>query len=350
MILLSNLHPSFWHGALLGLVSGLLLSILGALVLAIQIFRRQDVYDNDHWKLNVKMPFTTMWMNMGYWTAADGRPILDFEEACCALLHEVLAASGVLMTDCREAPLSQLAILDLGIGCGDQSRELAQLARRMGCDDFHYVGLTLNDSQFQLASNQVRDELQKPTATRDFIKVFRADAARPDTWGPEIDAAIKSLVDANQRGSYPWVLGLDSMYHFFPSRRPIINYAARELGASFMAFDLILNSAASLQQRLLVKLIGIAMGCPSGAFLTEREYKMQLTEAGYDERQVLFQDVTNHVFPGLVGYMKRQEQALRLFGISMAKFKVAGKVFGWFASSGVLRASIVVAHRKPKTT
>ncbi|KAK1584975.1 uncharacterized protein LY79DRAFT_519756 [Colletotrichum navitas] len=339
-----NSYPEFWRGLLLGLF-GSSLAILSIVVLVTLKFLQNGVYDNDHWKLNVKVPFTTMWMNMGYWTGDDGQRIRDFQQACRALLHEVLAEAGVLRA---EHATRRLAILDLGIGCGDQSLELARLVRQSSWDEYRYVGLTLNPSQFRIALGKPFRTFQKPGSPDESIQVFQGDAARPDTWGPGVKSATTSLTDGRPGDQARWVLALDSLYHFFPDRRRILEYAAQEFDASFMAFDLLLSNTASVRQKLLVKLLGLAMGCPMGAFITEAEYKKQLGEAGYDEGHVSFRDVTDDVFSGLVDHIKAQEEALRPFGISMAKFKVAGKLFDWFAKSKVVRATIVVAQRKPK--
>ncbi|EFQ33025.1 hypothetical protein CGRA01v4_00492 [Colletotrichum graminicola] len=339
-----NFHPEFWRGLFLGLF-GSLLAVFSIVALVALKFLQNGVYDNDHWKLNVKVPSTTMWMNMGYWTGDDGQRIRDFQQACRALLHQVLAEAGVLR---GEHPTRRLAVLDLGIGCGDQSLELARLVRQSSWDEYRYVGLTLNPSQFRIALEKPFRASQEPGGPDESIQVFQADAARPDTWGPGVKSATTSLTDARPGGQARWVLALDSLYHFFPDRRRILEYAAREFDASFMAFDLLLSDTASGRQKLLVKLLGLAMGCPVGAFVTETEYKKQLDEAGYDGRHVRFRDVTDDVFSGLVDHIRAQEEALRPFGISMAKFKVAGKFFDWFAKSNVLRATVVVAQRKPK--
>lgn len=258
----------------------------------------------------------------------------------------MLSESGVLEKDAVSS--SKLAILDLGIGCGDQSWELRRLLQARGWGEYRYVGLTLNPTQFQLAANRLCEEVQKLGVADRSIQVFRADAARPDGWETEIKNAVLSLKDDHPQDQERWVLALDTLYHFFPSRRPIFNYAVETLDASFMAFDLILNDAAPFWQKLVAKIIGLAMRCPAGAFVTEVEYKSQLKAAGYDEKHIHFRDITDHVFSGLVSHIKHQEEVLRPFGISVSKFKVAGKIFGWFAKSGVLRATIVVARNKPK--
>lgn len=250
---------------------------------------------------------------------------------------------------CRDVVQSSaLSILDLGVGCGDQSLELLRLIHERGVTTYRYVGLTLNESQYRLASSRIILEARKLRLEDGSIEVFCADAANPNIWNADVKSAIRSLKE-DSADQQRWVLALDSLYHFYPSRKPIFNYAAQTLDASFMAFDLILSDGASLRQRFLVKLIGLAMGCPAAAFVTAADYKKQLVDAGYDEDHIHFRDITEHVFSGLVSYIKSQSEALRPFGISAGKFKVAAMVFDWFAESKALRGTIMIARKRSKT-
>ncbi|KAK1634202.1 hypothetical protein BDP81DRAFT_378346 [Colletotrichum phormii] len=338
--------PDFWKGVLLG-ASGCTFTILFIiLALAVPSLQRKDVYDNDHWKLNVKVPFTTMWMNMGYWTNADGLHVTVFETACRNLLLKVLEEAHIFKDSLQS---STLAILDLGVGCGDQSLELARLINDRGITGYRYAGLTLNESQHRLALSRVQSEVSKLKLVDGAVEIFCADAANPDTWNARVKFAVKSMVEQKTGDQHRWVLALDSLYHFFPSRKPILNYAAKNLDASFMAFDLLLSDEASYRRRLLVKLIGLVMGCPAAAFVTVADYTKQLVDAGYDEKHIQFRDITEHVFPGLVNHIQSQSKALRPFGISAGKFKVAAKVFSWFAESKALRGTVVTARKRPKT-
>ncbi|KAK1719582.1 hypothetical protein BDP67DRAFT_502204 [Colletotrichum lupini] len=337
--------PDFWKGVLLGATGCTFIILIVTLAFTVTFLRRKDVYDNDHWKLNLKVPFTTMWMNMGYWTSADNLHITDFETACRNLLLEVLKEAQICEDVVRSSAIS---ILDLGVGCGDQSLELALLIHERGVTSYRYVGLTLNESQYRLASNRAQLQAQKLKLEDGRVEVFCADAANPDTWGAHVKSAIRSLKE-DSADQQRWVLALDSLYHFYPSRKPIFNYAAQTLDASFMAFDLILSDGASLRQRFLVNLIGLAMGCPAAAFVTVSDYKRQLLDAGYDEDDIHFKDITEHVFSGLVSYIKSQSEALQPFGISAGKFKVAAMVFDWFAESNAMRGTIVIARKRSKT-
>ncbi|KAK1452945.1 hypothetical protein CCUS01_01962 [Colletotrichum cuscutae] len=328
--------PDFWKGVLLGATGCTFIILIVTLAFTVTFLRRKDVYDHDHWKLNLKVPFTTMWMNMGYWTSADNLRITDFETACRNLLLEVLKEAQICKDVVRSSAIS---LLDLGVGCGDQSLELALLINERGVTSYRYVGLTLNESQYRLASNRAQLQAQKLKLEDGSVEVFCADAANSDTWGAHVKSAIRSLKE-DSADQQRWVLALDSLYHFHPSRKPIFNYAAQTLDASFMAFDLILSDGASLRQRFLVSLIGLAMGCPAAAFVTVSDYKKQLLDAGYDEDHIHFKDITEHVFSGLVSYIKSQSEALQPFGISAGKFKVTAMVFDWFAESNAMRVLV----------
>jgi hypothetical protein len=54
----------------LAFVGGFLAAVAILLAVGITAIRKSDAYGLGHWKLNAKMPFTTMWMNLGYWYAA----------------------------------------------------------------------------------------------------------------------------------------------------------------------------------------------------------------------------------------------------------------------------------------
>lgn len=184
------------------------------------------------------------------------------------------------------------------------------------------MGLTLNEAQVQTASRRVQRELLASSdedasvlkVGLDTFNLFRADAARPESWSREVRGAVEAVGgDVWER----WVLALDCLYHFCPSRKPIFSYAAQKLDASFMAFDLILNDNASAWDKLLARAGCVMMGCPVYTFMTEKEYKDQLVSAGYDRSLVSIQDISDHVFRGVTEYLERQERGLAQYGVSM---------------------------------
>ena len=58
----------------LSFVGGFLTAVLLTLLVGITVLRRSDVYGLGHWKLNVKMPLASLWMNLGYWCVFPRRP------------------------------------------------------------------------------------------------------------------------------------------------------------------------------------------------------------------------------------------------------------------------------------
>ncbi|KAK0638507.1 hypothetical protein B0T16DRAFT_338528, partial [Cercophora newfieldiana] len=231
-----------------------------------------------------------------------------------------------------------VAILDLGFGCGDQTWELGRLLGLADWGRVNYVGLTLNASQFRAAAQRCLE--QQSTFTNSTISLFNADAA---SWSPDIHKAVESLAD--ESGSERWLLALDCLYHFSPSRRPIFQYASRKLDASIATFDLILNGSAPFHQKLITRVVGVLMGCTWRAFLTEEEYVKQLVGCGYERERITIRDVSDDVFPGLVGYLGKQDGNLAEYGISLGSgFRLARKVFAWFERTSVIRGVIVIAR------
>ncbi|CAH0024052.1 unnamed protein product [Clonostachys rhizophaga] len=330
----------------LAFVGGFLAAILIMAVVAFSFLRSSDAYGLGHWKLNAKMPLSTMWMNLGYWTNAKGEPIHDFEEACSTLLRNILDRAGLLNQPGLKQPQRSLAVLDLGFGCGDQTFELVRLTRpERGWDAFRYVGLTLSRVQIQAARRCVaRELLAEDAPDADSFQLFCADAARPATWDERTRGAVESLAD--ERYAERWLLALDCLYHFKPSRRPVFEYAARRLKANSMAFDLVLNENASFGDKLRMRAVGVMMGCPIDTFLTEKEYLDQLVECGYDRESSTITDISEHVFSGVSGFIDDQERALSQYSVTLGGYKLAGRLFEWFGRSEVVKAVIVVARTR----
>jgi hypothetical protein len=282
-----------------------------------------------------------------YRTDSKGQPVEVFEEACANLLKEILRTAGLLQADhdTQAQKPKSLAILDLGFGCGDQTFELVRLTEPPGgWDSFRYVGLTLNLSQLQTASRHVSRELRGSNAlSNDSFKLFCADAARPDTWNAQATKAVESLADPDFKE--PWLLALDCLYHFQPSRKPVFSYAANKIGANVMAFDLLLNEKAPWRDVWRARLVCIIMRCPVKAFKTEAEYRAELIECGYAPDKIEIKDISSHVFEPVSGFLDHQERALSQYGVSMGGYKLAGRIFRWFGRSRVVKAVIVVARR-----
>ncbi|EEY16221.1 predicted protein [Verticillium alfalfae VaMs.102] len=189
---------------LTGFLGGMIFAVLLALVLGVTALRMTDHYGLGHWKLNLRTPLSSMWMNVGYWRDDDGNQIEHFDEAALALLKQLLSAAGLLAPQSPTAARpGALAVLDLGFGCGDQTWHLARLTASGPWSDFRYVGLTLNEAQVQTASRKICREVASAAAASssssadldiraDAFKLFRADAARPDTWPAPVADAVRA--------------------------------------------------------------------------------------------------------------------------------------------------------------
>ena len=188
------------------------------------------------------------------------------------------------------------------------------------------------------------------------VKIFCADAAQPAKWTDELKEAIKpnlakqlqanpqKLSLSSLRKQETWILGLDILYYFSPSREPIFNHAYQKLQASIMAFDLIFGEETTLLERICMRIIAIFMGCPMANFMTATEYRRQLLKAGYEEDKVEINDISEFVFQGLADYLNKRDKELEVyFGRGIGPSKVFGWVLRWWARSGIVRGCIVVA-------
>ncbi|KAI9149072.1 hypothetical protein HJFPF1_11118 [Paramyrothecium foliicola] len=334
-----------------GFFGGILVAVgLAALVSLVTLWR-SDPYGLGHWKLNLETPLKSMWMNVGYWKDEQGQAITNLPQASASLLREVISSSGILEKNRKDVPSGQLAILDLGFGCGDQTWELVRLTQSAKWPSFRYVGLSLNQAQVQFAQWKVHRELaalpESHTVDAKSVQLFCANAAKPNTWTAEVVKSVNALAD--DVFTERWLLALDCIYHFSPSRKPILKHAAGKLKANYMAFDLMLSDSASFRNVLIARTIGVMMGCPMRTFVREKEYREQLVECGYHDGSIEVREITEHVFPGLVDFISRQDVALGKYAIPMGGFKLAQRIFRWFSASGVIRAVIVTARLKEDT-
>ncbi|CAP99026.1 hypothetical protein E8E15_003413 [Penicillium rubens] len=347
-----------------------------------------NVYGLDHAVLNIQLPPQSMWMNMGYWEYTD-----DFPEACQALLEQVLTAA--LSTE----KASAVRILDVGCGCGDQSLYLTKVLNghsstspsdsegagigttattpvsiSTSASDIHpsecglrsrhsktklqssslihldsYIGITLESAQAALGSRRI-NHMKRDSNDPIQADIFCADAAVPSSWTGELKKSVTALAVASTKqneneDTSTWLLALDTIYHFRPSRLPLLTYAHNTLNASFMAFDLILSDSISWYERILLRLVCWGTNSPFGNFVSEKEYVELLISAGYNPAFIEIRDISEHVFGGLADFIERRIEEARPFGIKMGKFRAARFVFGWWAKGRVVRGVVVVARK-----
>ena len=324
----------------------------------------------------------------------------QFDVACENLLKLILEKAGLATSTIRPPRL----ILDLGFGCGDSLLYLADPEKSRGNGDGRglpitdrYIGLTLDHKQRDLAMKRMESaRLQVPDNFS--AKLLCEDAAKPSTWSASLKCQLRrSLPSAaspppspppppavsRHRGRYnrnnmviqtsqhryagglepnvsatsgstpeavddtrteKWVLALDCLYHFFPSREEIFRYSGKELGASIMAFDLLLAPDISNFDWLKLWVICLFISAPISNFMVESEYKQQLEASGYSTGTILMDDITGDCFKQLAQFLDKREEELSGLGIhSFDRFRLAKWMFQWFARGKVVRAYIVVA-------
>lgn len=273
---------------------------------------------------------------------------------------------------------ASIRVLDVGCGCGDQSLYLTSLTRDASLasagstsaidtalssespsrtrtrNGSHrplldsYTGINLEPSQAEVAKQRLQGSYHstEKSSTCPRAKIFCANAADPTSWSGELQSSIDDFAATSQNpDTATWLLALDTMYHFRPSRLPLLHYARNTLHASFVAFDFILADNVSWHQCLLLRLVCWVTGSPYGNFISREKYLRLLEAAGYDLSQVEIRDITRHVFPGLSGFLSRRVQGGEIYGLKMTRYKAARMVFKWWANSGIVRGVVVVANR-----
>jgi hypothetical protein len=294
-------------------------------------------------------------------------------------------------------------ILDLGFGCGDSSLYLTTPRKSDSTADVpgrriadKYVGLTLDQKQHGLAMKRMKlarhQAQENPNVT-----LLCEDAARPSTWSATLKSELLRPVQRMvspppspplmlpavsryrvrpnryvviQHDQHPhaaqepvrnaangitpeagdgtqaerWVMALDCLYHFFPSRKEIFRYSNGELRASIMAFDLLLAPDISKFDWLMLWMISLFISAPISNFVVEREYRQQLEANGYLANNIVMDDITGDCFKQLALFLTKREKDLSELGIRPSeRFCLAKMMFRWFATGKVVRAYTVVA-------
>jgi hypothetical protein len=193
--------------------------------------------------------------------------------------------------------------------------------------------------------------MQRESGDNTPADIFCADAALPSSWTGELKKSITALVDTSTKqheneDTSTWLLALDTMYHFHPSRLPLLTYACNSLGASFMAFDMILSNSINWYEKILLRLVCWGTNSPFGNFVSEKEYVDLLVTAGYDPAFIEVRDISQYVFKGLADFIKRRAEEARPFGIKMGKYRAARFVFEWWAKGSIVRGVVVVARKE----
>ncbi|OJD21954.1 hypothetical protein ACJ73_06704 [Blastomyces percursus] len=253
----------------------------------------------------------------------------------------------------------------------------------------HYIGITLEKTQCAFAQSRVVEAARNCNTSVDkdsgssqdwgetrkqpiggVIELFCGDAAKPHAWSEEIQRSIST---AFRKGEYAeegvkddvgknpaeerYVLGLDTLYHFSPSRQELFEFSYSTLQATILAFDLFLppksHSSSPLDtikrslNTFALRCLTPALSAPYSNFVTIVEYKCLLEKAGYGPEDITIEDITEDVFPGLAQFFGERIQEMSALGLKgFTKWRVSEWLFRWLASGQVLRAGIVVAKWK----
>ncbi|KAL4978122.1 hypothetical protein BDW66DRAFT_149549 [Aspergillus desertorum] len=151
----------------------------------------------------------------------------------------------------------------------------------------------------------------KQSSTR--AQIFCADAADPSSWNFELQSFLPPA--PAQGTGENWLLALNTLHHFSPSRLPLFKYTRSTLRASLTAFDLRLSTLKSSSRRASsCVFLCLFTGTPSTNFLSDEGHTALLVEAGYDASDISFRNVAIEVFAGITGYINSREEVLKGYG------------------------------------
>ncbi|KAK9239465.1 hypothetical protein V1525DRAFT_38551 [Lipomyces kononenkoae] len=298
-----------------------------------------EVYDLAHVMLNLDSEPATTWNNMGYWSAAvDSSTVRDFKLAAESLATKLSVAARLSSAD---------TVVDVGIGCGDQSVLYSRLVGQ-------YIGITSLQSQSDIAYAAL--------AKRDMLgnaHILTLDASDPlNTWPSDL------LKTAVADGAVNKILALDCLYHFQPSREKFFKFVNVTLESAFekrlqcgditevcfAAEDLLKGRELNFSQRLRMRLICAFARTPFNNFISVQEYASLLENSGFTNEHgwsVQFEDISDHVFPGLSNFLELRGSGQDGIGkyLRFEKFTAFGKVVRWWHDDGVVKAYIVTIRK-----
>jgi len=120
-------------------------------------------------------------------------------------------------------------------------------------------------------------------------------------------------------------------------------------GGTIGLADLILQKPlpTSAWSYLVVRLVCSVGHVPVENLVTEQQYIAQIYKAGYED--VVIERIEDEVFPGLLGFMEKQNRRfaeLGIFGMAWRKLWVVRKVLQWLYNEKWVHF-VVVRARKP---
>ncbi|EER39290.1 conserved hypothetical protein [Histoplasma capsulatum H143] len=188
----------------------------------------------------------------------------------------------------------------------------------------HYVGITIEKMQCAFALSRVEKAARNCNSSRSISTAF--GKGRYAKEGREVGV---------KRAEERYVLGLDTLYHFSPSRKELFEYSHFTLQATILAFDLFLPpkppSSPPLDKvkrslnMFALRCLAPALSAPFSNFVTMAEYKQLLEKAGYAPEDITIEDITDDVFPGLANFFEKIIYEMSALGLKgFTKWRVSG--------------------------
>ncbi|KAK9429884.1 hypothetical protein V1505DRAFT_372910 [Lipomyces doorenjongii] len=298
-----------------------------------------EVYDLAHVMLNLDSEPPSTWNNMGYWSPpVDSSTVLDFKLAAKSLATKLSDAARLNPAD---------TIIDVGIGCGDQSVLYSRLVSK-------YIGITSLQAHSDLAYTAL-----KKRGLLGNTRILTLDASDPLTTWP-MDVLNSTIVD----GRVNKILALDCLYHFQPSRKKFFKFVNGALECAFenrrqsgdggevcfAAEDLLAGRELNFSQWLRLRVICALARTPFKNFISIQDYMTLLEDSGFTRERgwnVQFEDISDHVFPGLTNFIEIRGSGRDAIGkyLRFERFSVFAKVLRWWQDDGVVKAYIVTLQK-----
>lgn len=288
-----------------------LLLVTGAWLLVVMYRASRDPYRLFHIELNAlhdEPTPRTEWLNMGYWEHST-----TFPEACEALALRVATAGHCIPGG---------HVLDCGHGCGDSL--LLHLTSDKLPRPATLTGITTVGVQYERALRRVNNVDSSVQ-----VCLHHGDAVNRQDGG---HGNSHSHPFRSPQNVYTSILAIDCAYHF-ETRELFLRHCFEHLapGGWVALADLVVEPLPAFHVRLgLSALTGIRLA----NIVTPTDYVATLRRIGYDEVQL--QDISEHVFPGFIAFLKRRGGLWRAFT----------SVPSYWASHGG-RFVIVSARRPP---
>lgn len=273
--------------------------------------------------LNLVTP-TTAWHNMGYWSPGD-----DFPTACANLARKLGQLAGL-----EEGT----RVADCGYGSGDSCF--------LWKDEFRVdtvLGWTNEEGQFL----QARESTLLSVTLAHLRAVERRLSSRSSK--ARLDLRLGDAVEGLKRSlpsSLDAVLALDAAYHFDRAAFFAAAFDALKPGSVLALTDLCLPpTSLSRTDSIILGLICRMTSVPR--LMNPLDYVVALEDAGFQD--VLLEDITSHVFPGLLSFLERQNSELGGvlgFRWSVLQTSVGASLRWWLGGAGRL-AFVIVRARKP---